>query len=300
MVIGISGKIGSGKDTVGNIVQYLSSGLDKTDVSFEEFVSRLPKLPTSYNSTFEVKKFADKLKDIVCMIIGCTREQLEDRDFKEKSLGKEWNKWKVIDNNPEVYSVYYYTTEEEARQSVTIDGENWLIYSPTIEEVEMTPRLMLQLLGTDCGRDIIHPQIWVNALFSEYNPRVTYQMEIFDLGASNQQREKIGKPVHDEYPNWIITDMRFPNELGAVKNNGGITIRINRPKNIPVIIFEEPADDEHKPRYVAGFDPYKPVVEHLSETALDDAKFDYVINNNGSIENLIHTVKEILIAENLL
>ena len=31
----------------------------------------------------EIKKFADKLKDIVCLLIGCTREQLEDQEFKK-------------------------------------------------------------------------------------------------------------------------------------------------------------------------------------------------------------------------
>ena len=34
--------------------------------------------------------------------------------------------------------------------------------------VKLTPRKLLQLLGTDCGRDIIHPNIWVNALFADY------------------------------------------------------------------------------------------------------------------------------------
>ena len=34
--------------------------------------------------------------------------------------------------------------------------------------------------------------------------------------------------------------------------------------------------------------------EHPSETALDNAEFDYVINNNGFIEDLIESVKTIL------
>ena len=29
-------------------------------------------------------------------------------------------------------------------------------------------RELLQILGTDCGRNIIHPNCWVNALFSNY------------------------------------------------------------------------------------------------------------------------------------
>jgi hypothetical protein len=40
-----------------------------------------------HNATgYEVVSFADKLKDITCVLSGCTREQLEDYDFKEKEL----------------------------------------------------------------------------------------------------------------------------------------------------------------------------------------------------------------------
>ena len=40
-----------------------------------------------HNATgYEVVSFADKLKDITCVLSGCTREQLEDYDFKENEL----------------------------------------------------------------------------------------------------------------------------------------------------------------------------------------------------------------------
>jgi hypothetical protein len=32
------------------------------------------------------------------------------------------------------------------------------------------------------------------------------------------------------HPNWIITDMRFPNEMEAIVEKGGITINIVRPR----------------------------------------------------------------------
>ena len=61
-IISISGKIGAGKDTVAQMIQEA----------------------TNYH--FEIRRFADNLKDIVCMLIGCTREQLEDRSIKSLSL----------------------------------------------------------------------------------------------------------------------------------------------------------------------------------------------------------------------
>ena len=40
-----------------------------------------------HNATgYTVVSFADKLKDITCVLSGCTREQLEDYDFKENEL----------------------------------------------------------------------------------------------------------------------------------------------------------------------------------------------------------------------
>ena len=40
-----------------------------------------------HNATgWEGVSFADKLKDITCVLAGCTREDLEDYDFKENEL----------------------------------------------------------------------------------------------------------------------------------------------------------------------------------------------------------------------
>lgn len=76
---------------------------------------------------------------------------------------------------------------------------------------------------------------------------------------------------------WCITDMRFPNELKSVEDRGGITIRIER-----------------------GGSTNQLGNLHPSETALDDATFDYLIYNNGTMEELIKQVKYILINENIL
>ena len=101
MLVGVSGKINSGKDAVGKILQYkdwLSLGNSEGHISLEEFVidgvedyyyaSYVGDVNTSISleSKWRIKKFADKLKDIVCILIGCTRKQLEDRTFKEKEL----------------------------------------------------------------------------------------------------------------------------------------------------------------------------------------------------------------------
>lgn len=88
MLIGVSGKINSGKDTVGRILQMLIANpiistpeIVKTLKEYEDSTERFSDL-----GTWENRKFADKLKDIVCILLGCTREQLEDQRIKSLSL----------------------------------------------------------------------------------------------------------------------------------------------------------------------------------------------------------------------
>jgi len=79
-LIGISGKIGSGKDTVGNILQYITTSrtYGKSFLEWEKLLSEKPDHGKWYAgySNWSIKKYADKLKEIVCLLISCTREQL--------------------------------------------------------------------------------------------------------------------------------------------------------------------------------------------------------------------------------
>lgn len=281
MLIAISGKIGSGKDTVGKIIQYLIANnnlpKDMQYLSLEELDNTKDNF-----SGWQIKKFADTLKDMVCLLIGCTREQLENQEFKNTELGEEWWYYKV--QSQKVKNKMFFLLNYLSKP----DLSNY--YDATL--IKLTPRLLLQLLGTEAGRNIIHPNIWVNALFSNYNPAVTYSMEIVHLGQSNLQREKIGKPIHDEYPNWIITDLRFPNELEAVKSREGITIRVNRPMGSSKFEGTQEEWDKLVERNRQS--------QHESETLLDNTEFDYTIDNNGSIEELIEKVKQILTSEKII
>jgi hypothetical protein len=69
--------------------------------------------------------------------------------------------------------------------------------------------------------------------------------------------------------------------MEAVEKRHGITIRVTRPSFM-----------------VDGKVITKDV--HPSETALDDAKFDYEIINDGTMEELVKKVREILVNEELI
>ena len=97
-------------------------------------------------------------------------------------------------------------------------------------------RRLLQVLGTEVGRQIFDEDVWVDALFQKVDPNKKY----------------------------VITDVRFANEAECIKEYGEVW-RVNR----------------------AGVDP---INEHISETQLDDYEFDYVINNDGTFDDLKNKV----------
>ena len=208
MIIGINGKIGSGKDTVGKIIQYLQCH-NTGEITIQDVMSN-PEHEwwLEEQSKFEIKKFAGKLKEVASLLTGIVADQFEDQEFKKLYMGVDW---------------------------------------------DMTYREFLQKLGTEAMREGLHTNVWVNALFADYKP-----------------------PKMSQYnpSNWIITDMRFPNELEAVEERKGITIRVVRSGTT--------------------------VGTHASETALDDAYFDHVISNNGTIEDLIEKVRQILTIERII
>lgn len=115
----------------------------------------------------------------------------------------------------------------------------------TIKDAEgnyYTIRQLLQKFGTEVGRSI-SPNLWVDALINSY-------LEAKSDGYGDD---------------WIVTDVRFENEAEAIRENGGILIRLNRN---------------------TGFND-----QHSSETALDNYKnFDLVIDNNGTLDELIDKV----------
>jgi len=253
MILGISGKSQSGKDTVGKIIQYLTdkNSFGYTHSDSEQDYNDYFKNNHNLKSNWQIKKFADTLKDIVCILTGCTREQLENIDFKNSKLGDKWTCKSKIKNN--MYIRYTY-------------------------------RDLLQKLGTDLLRNQLHENVWVNALFNKYDKFENIDSYTCNTGWANC---KINHKCHTcleviktYKSNWIITDTRFPNEAKSIKDRNGILIRVER--------FDD-SDMQMSHR-----------CQHESETALDNYPFDYTINNNDTIEELIVKVKEILIKEKII
>jgi hypothetical protein len=264
-LIGISGGIKAGKDLIGEMIQYIGDCVDQ-HISYGDFTNGY--YPSGHRPPiYEIKKCADKLKDCVCLILGCTREQLEDRDFKENVLGEEW--WYYLRAKNRTPKMYPY-----------LDGK------PDFDCVliKLTPRLLLQILGTEGGREVVHPNIWVNALFSDYKPITTKMGQNF-------------METTTSFPNWIITDVRFPNNEGkAVSSRDGLLIGVKRKFALRFPEYDDLIDctvDEYEtPSDLEDINPelYKNLM-HESETSMGDHSWcDVIIENNGTIEELFNNV----------
>lgn len=205
MIIGISGKKQCGKDTVCKIIKALDIWNRYGDGDMLTFVKMLLRTPNPLGSIWYKHAYADKLKQVLSIILNVDVVAFENNIFKM--------------SNSEIAKPEggYYTNRE-----------------------------LLQRFGTEVGRSI-SPTLWVDALFTSYS----------------------------EDDHWIIPDVRFPSEAKAIKDRGGIVIRVDR---------ETFSHDDHP-----------------SETALDDYEgFDYRIDNNNDIEHLIDKVKGIMFQLNLI
>ena len=228
MIIGINGYSGTGKDTVGKLIQLAATDTIPEGYDVYDIVDNYPDHQwwLEEKSGWEIKKWAGKLKTIASLLTGIQTEKFEDQEFKKTELGPEWN------CNP--------------------PGKvGWVHRQP------MTVRDFLQKLGTEGLRTGLHENTWVNALMADYEG-------LYDLDTDRTT-----------YPNWIITDTRFPNEAQAIKDSGGIVIRIDRPG-------------------------YTAVNAHPSETALDNWKFDHKIMNGSDLTSLLFSVGNLLRKENLI
>jgi len=246
MIISVSGKIGSGKDTIGEIIQILTHNESFSNENVLEHL-KIDAVKHYIGPVWELKKFAGKLKQIVALLTGCEPFQLENQEFKASNMSEKWG--------------------------------------------GMTYREFLQKVGTDALRDKVHKEVWVNALFADYSKYINQatgnQVLLEDYVYYKNGLDSKAEIVTKQEPNWIITDTRFPNELAAVEERGGITIKVDRPYTTVVGVSGIPAT-------------FSQTQFHSSETALDNSSFDYVILNNGTMEELIKEVRDILQKEKII
>jgi hypothetical protein len=176
--------------------------------------------------------FASPLKDLCASVFGWDRsllegDTIESRDFRE---------------TPDVFWT----------RKLNIDN--------------FTPRLALQLLGTDVMRNHFDKDIWLNSL--EYRIRKR----------------------HAEETCVVISDARFRNELSLIHQMNGVIIWVQRGDLPEWYDIAKTAYDNAVNRKIMQT-RYRDI--HESEWNWAGYPVDYIINNNGSIEDLQKQVSEL-------
>jgi hypothetical protein len=185
---------------------------------------------------FRRESFAHTLKDAVAAVFGWDRELLEGRTKESRAWREQVDTW----------------------------------WAERLNMPNLTPRLVLQLWGTEVCRKGFHDNIWIASL-----------------------ENKLRKTTDDV----VISDCRFPNEIKAIKEAGGIVIRVIRgpePKwyNLAKIVNEGPNNNIE---WRLSKDRLEKFNVHASETAWVGTEFDAIIDNNADgLDNLYKQIKSLV------
>lgn len=173
-------------------------------------------------SRFKFKKvsFADSLKDSVSVVFGWPRHLLEG------------------------------DTPESRKFREEVDP----FWSKKFGKV-ITPRYILQFIGTDVMRDNLLDSIWVDSL-----------------------EKKISNANH----NYVIPDVRFPNEIEFIQKMSGVVMEIKRGKDPE---WYNHAWVQNSSKGSTTMQVQFPDV-HVSEWAWIGGKKEWIINNDGSMDEL--------------
>lgn len=132
----------------------------------------------------------------------------------------------------------------------------------------LTPRWILQHWGTDVLRSNFHSDIWIASLENKLR---------------NNDR------------NIVFTDSRFPNEMASVRAAGGYIVRIKRGQdpvwfNDAYIVNEGPSH----PNFAESHAKLKDLGIHYSERNWINEPVDFVIDNNGDIDELFEKIENLI------
>jgi hypothetical protein len=129
---------------------------------------------------------------------------------------------------------------------------------------EFSPRLALQLMGTEAGRDVFHPDLWVHTVMRRCE--------------------------RAPWNNYVIADVRFPNEINAIVNSGGKVIRVRRGEDPEWYALARECNTYNKQEIMRNAYPEV----HFSEWAWIGAHYDIVMDNNSSLDELTVRVDKLV------
>jgi hypothetical protein len=126
----------------------------------------------------------------------------------------------------------------------------------------ITPRWILQQWGTEVCRRGFHDDIWIASLENK---------------------------LRNSSDDVVISDCRFPNEIKAIRNQGGIVLRVVRGSEPE---WYDLAVESNRGQFDHMKTAYPDV--HASETAWVGTEFDAVLDNNATMDQLYQQINDLL------
>ena len=160
--------------------------------------------------------------------------------------------------------------DRELLEGLTTEARAWREqvdpwWAERLNMPHLTPRWILQYWGTEVCRQGFHDDIWIAAL-------------------ENRLRTRAGHTV--------ISDVRFPNEIASIRNAGGRIIWIRRgadPSWCSTLV-----DMRRNSTLGVCTDYMRQFNVHASEWAWVGTKFDAIVDNNGSVDELYASLKNLV------
>jgi hypothetical protein len=164
--------------------------------------------------------------------------------------------------------------------TITPDHQRYSVYLEAVGgyvEAKKNPevRRLLQVLGTEVGREMIDPDVWV---------RIAEKKIL--------QHWTEGRDV-------VITAVRFPNEVEMIRRLGGTSVWIERDEALrsPNAGTESSEGTGRPEETVSAREGAKNAIHaHASENSVSAEDFEYSILNNGTLKELYEKVDQIPVA----
>ncbi len=179
--IGLRGDMGAGKDTLA-----------------EEICRRFPE--------YSVRKFATILREAVQIVTDIPPERtVSDADKAVSLAGCTYGRYDLLGRL--LYAIRHVTDRDptielgERMFAVVAEGP-FAVEGGGRVALRMTVGRLLQVLGTECFRNMVDPDVWVDAFFRRWDAE--------------------GRPPV------VIADTRFPNETAAIRARGGAVVLVRR------------------------------------------------------------------------
>jgi hypothetical protein len=185
---------------------------------------------------FRRESFANSLKDAVAHVFGWDRTLLEGRTKQAREWREQVDPW----------------------------------WADRLNMPTLTPRLMLQLWGTEVCRRGFHDDIWIASLENK---------------------------LRNSKDDVVISDCRFPNEIKSIRDAGGTIVWVRRgelPEWYDWALRANQGENGNMSWAISRHNLEKTGI-HASETAWVGTKFDAVLENDGSIDDLYAKIRDLVL-----